>query len=190
MLLILINCLSNCIAIRSSQYSEIKPEELKVASDIKSKIFIDWRFSSTLMNNAQQNVIDKAMSDQRKIFIEAIKESNCCEIVSEKEEADLFVKGSFYDESSKAGIYAAFVSGLTFTALPCWINSKIRISAHITKGKLVRDYDVKDSFFSAIWAPLIIATPFANSITVEAEVNKNLYKTLLTKMKKDGFFGK
>jgi len=110
--------------------------------------------------------------------------------VNEKDEADIIVQGKFHNESSQAGIYACFISGLTFTAIPCWANSKMRITAAVNKGKITKDYDVKDSMLGVIWAPLIVATPFANMIAVEAEVNKNLYKTLLTQMKKDEFFGK
>jgi len=43
----------------------------------------------------------------------------------------------------------------------------------------------------AQWLPFIVVPIFAgNQATVEAEVNKNLYKTLVSQMKKDGFFGK
>lgn len=188
--LILIISLSSCVAVRSDKYSAIKPEELKVLSSKRSKIFIDWGFQSTLVDRSQQNIIDKFKSDQKKIFVDVIKESNCCELVSEKDEADILVEGAFHNESSKTGIYFAYLSGATFTAIPCWTNSKMRVTANINKGKMANNYDIKDSVFSVIWAPLIIATPFSNAITVEAEVNKNLYKTLLTQMKKDGFFGK
>jgi hypothetical protein len=189
-LLIIATSLSSCVGIRSDKYSAIKSEELKVASVKKSKIFIDWGFHTTLIDNPQQNIIDKAKSDQKKIFAEVIKESDCCEMVNEKDEADIVIEGAFYNESSKAGIYAAFVSGLTFTAIPCWTNSKMRIVAKVNKSKMVKNYDIKDSVFTAIWAPLIVATPFANAITAEAEVNKNLYKNLVVQMKKDGFFVK
>ena len=189
-LLIILTSLTSCVGIRSDKYSAIKPEELKVASVKKSKIFINWGFHTTLIDNPQQNVIDKAKSDQKKFFTDVIKESGCCDIVSEKEEADILIDGTFYNESSKLGIYAAFVSGLTFTAIPCWTNSKMRIAATANKGKITKDYEIKDSVFTAIWAPLIVATPFANAITAESEVNKNLYKTLVAQMKKDGFFNK
>ena len=189
-LIILATSLASCVAIRSENYSAIKSEELKVSSNKKSKIFIDWGFQSTLVDRSQQNIIDKFKSDQKKLFVEVIKESNCCELVSEKDEADILIKGAFHNESSKTGIYFAYLSGATFTVIPCWTNSKMRVTAEINKGKMTNNYDVKDSVFSVIWAPLIVATPFSNAITVEAEVNKNLYKTLLTQINKDGFFGK
>lgn len=189
-LLILATSLASCVAVRSEKYAVVKPEDLKVSSTKKSKIFIDWGFRNINSNNLPQNVVDKIVSDQKKFFFEAIKESECCEIVSEKDEANIFIEGKFHNESSPVGIYACFVSGLTFTAIPCWANSKMRITAAANKGKIMKDYDIKDSLFIAFWAPLIVATPFSNPMTVEAEVNKNLYKTLLTQMKKDEFFGK
>lgn len=187
---ILIVTTASCVGIKSEKYSAIKPEELKVLSTKKSKIFIDWGFHSTLIINNQQNVIDKGKSDQNKFFTEVIKDSNCCEIVNEKDEADIVVEGAFYNETSQVGSYFAFLSGFTFTAIPCWSNSKIRINVEAHKGKMINNYDIKDSVFIAIWGPLIIATPFSNAITVEEEVNKNLYKDLVFRMKNDGFFGK
>ncbi len=189
-LLIILTSLASCVGIRSDKYSAIKTEELKVTSAKKSKIFISWSFHTTMIDNPQQNIIDKAKSDQKKIFTDVIKESGCCDIVNEKEEADIFVEGTFYNESSKLGIYACFISGLTFTAIPCWSNSKMRVTATVSKGRMTKNYDTKDSILGVIWAPLIVATPFANMTTAELEVNKNLYKTLVTQIKKDGFFSK
>lgn len=182
--------LSNCVGIKSDKYTAIKSEELKITSVKKSKIFINWGFYTTMIDNPAHNVIDKAKSDQKKIFTEIIKESDCCELTYEIEEADIYIDGAFYNESSKAGIYASFLSGFTFAIIPCWTNSKMRIFTKAVTRKMVKDYDIKDSVFIAIWAPLIVATPFANAITAEDEVNKNLYRTLIAQMKKDGFFNK
>lgn len=190
-LLILAISLASCVSVRSDKYVAIKPEDLKVSVTKKSKIFIDWGFRHINNSNPPQIVVDSVVSDQKKLFSEAIKESECCEIVNEKDEADILVQGKFHNESSKAGFYASIVTGLTLYTIPSWINSKMRITATVNKGKITKDYDLKDSIFFAQWLPLFVVPIFGgNQLAVETEVNKNLYKTLLTQMKKDEFFGK
>jgi hypothetical protein len=190
-LLILITSIASCVSVRSDKYVAIKPEDLKVSSAKKSKIFIDWGFRNINNSNPPQIVVDNAISTQKKLFSEAIKESECCEIVNEKDEADILVQGKFHNETSQAGIYAAMLTGLTLYTIPSWMNSKMRITATVNKGKLTKDYDLKDSLFFAQWLPLFVVPIFTgNQLAVEIEVNKNLYKTLLTQMKKDKFFGK
>jgi len=187
-LLSLMAVLFNCVGIKSGKYSAVKSEEFKVESGKKSKIFIDWGFRTKMDKNPPSKFIDKAASDQKKVLVAVINESNCCEIVNEKKEADILVEGFFRNETSQAGLYAAFISGYTFTIIPCWTNSKMRIVAKVSKNKMVKDYDVNDSVFIAFWAPLIVATPFANPFKAEPEVNLNLYKNLIAQMKQDGFF--
>lgn len=179
--------LSNCIGIRSKNYSTVTTEELKAVSAKKSKIYIDLDYRN-LMQQLPRNARDKDKSDQRQSLVTAINESNCCEVVKEKNEADIFIDGIYHNESSELGIYAAYISGMTFTIIPCWVNSKMRITAKVTKGKIVKDYDVKDSMFGMIWAPLIIVAPFLNMVKTENEVHENLYKNLVLQIKKDGFF--
>lgn len=190
-LLVLTTSLASCVSIRSDKYVAIKSEDLKVSSAKKSKIFIDWGFRSINNSNPPEIVVDSVVSAQKKLFSEGIKESECCEIVSDKDEAEIIVTGKFHNETSQAGLYASIVTGLTLYVVPSWMNSKMRITVTVNKRKLTKDYDLKDSLFFAQWLPLVVVPIFTgNQIAVETEVNKNLYKTLLTQMKKDEFFGK
>ena len=187
--LILITSLSNCIGVRAYKNPEIKPEELKISSIQKPKIFVNMQFKApfAINKNPPKNFIDQAQSDQKRRFDEVIKESDCCELVSKEGEANILINGVFYNESSSVGLYAAFISGLTFTAVPYWINSKMRVSVKASKGKIVNDYDFADSFFMLTWLPLIVAMPFTESpIKQESAMNKNLYKNIIIKMKNDG----
>ena len=84
-LLILAASLASCVSIRSDKYSAIKPEELKISSSKKSKIFIDWGFSSSFIGQTGQGAINKLKYDQKRILTDIVKESDCCEIVNEKE---------------------------------------------------------------------------------------------------------
>ena len=118
-------------------------------------------------------------------------ESNCCEIVNEKEEANIFINGAFHNDSSNASLVFAMITGFSMYIIPSWGNSKMRVSAKVENGKISKEYDLNDSMLFAQWLPFIVVPIFAgNQIKVEGEVNKNLYKTLLAQIKKDGFFGK
>ena len=190
-LLILLTSIASCISVRSNKYSAIKPEELKVSSTKKSKIFIDWGFHSSFFSQTKQNVIDKLKSDQKRILSDVIKDSDCCEIVDEKDEANIFINGAFHNETSNTGMVFAMITGFSLYTIPSWMNVKMRISAKVQNGKISKDYNLDDSILFAQWLPFIVVPIFAgNQTTVEAEVNKNLYKTLISQMKKDGFFGK
>ena len=190
-LLILLTSIASCISVRSNKYSAIKPEELKVSSTKKSKIFIDWGFHSSFFSQTKQNVIDKLKSDQKRILSDVIKDSDCCEIVNEKDEANIFINGAFHNETSDTGMVFAMITGFSLCTIPSWMNIKMRISAKVQNGKISKDYNLDDSILFAQWLPFIVVPIFAgNQTTVEAEVNKNLYKTLISQMKKDGFFGK
>lgn len=190
-LLILLTSIASCISVRSNKYSAIKPEELKVSSTKKSKIFIDWGFHSSFFSQTKQNVIDKLKSDQKRILSDVIKDSDCCEIVNEKDEANIFINGAFHNETSDTGMVFAMITGFSLYTIPSWMNVKMRISAKAQNGKISKEYNLDDSMLFAQWLPFIVVPIFAgNQTTVEAEVNKNLYKTLISQMKKDGFFGK
>ena len=190
-LLMLAASLPSCISVRSDKYSEIKLEELKVSSSKKSKIFIDWGFRSINSSSPPQIVVDKVVSDQKKFFSEAIKESECCEIVNEKEEANIFIRGAFHNDTSSVGLVFAAITGFSIGTIPSWINIKMRISAKVENDKTSKEYSLDDSMLFAQWLPFIVVPIFSgNQMKVETEVNKNLYKTLITQMKKDGFFGK
>ncbi len=190
-LLILMTSVSSCMAVRSDKYLAVTPEELKVTSSKKSKIFIDWGFDSSFFGQTGQSTINKLKSDQKRILNDVIVESNCCEIVNEKEEANIFINGAFHNDSSNASLVFAMITGFSMYIIPSWGNSKMRVSAKVENGKISKEYDLNDSMLFAQWLPFIVVPIFAgNQIKVEGEVNKNLYKTLLAQIKKDGFFGK
>jgi len=135
-LFILLTSLASCVSVRSDKYSAIKPEELKVSSIKKAKIFIDWGFSSSFFGQTERGAIDKLKSDQKRILSDVIKESDCCEIVNEKEEASIFISGAFHNESSNTGMVFAMITGFSLYTIPSWINIKMRISAKAENGKI------------------------------------------------------
>jgi hypothetical protein len=185
--LALIILLSGCISFKSNKYPEIKSEDLKVSSAKKSKIFINSGFVSNMYGQDARNVVDKAKSDNKEMFGEMIIGSGCCDLVKDKDDASIVIDTTFYNDSSSLGLVGALLTGFSMYTIPSWMNSKMRISAKVSTGKVVNSYDVEDSALMIQWLPLILAMPFkTNPVKMEAEMNRNLYRHLLLKMQKDG----
>ena len=72
-LLILAISLASCVSVRSDNYVAIKPEDLKVLSAKKSKIFIDWGFRSINNSNPPQIVVDKCRIFSEEAFLRSNK---------------------------------------------------------------------------------------------------------------------
>ena len=101
------------------------------------------------------------------------------------------IKGAFHGETSNVGLAFSMVTGFSFYIIPSWMNIKMKVSANVSKGKLVKDYESQDSLLFAQWLPFIVVPIFSgNQVKVEGEVNSNIYKNLVAQIKKDGFFGK
>lgn len=184
--ILLLVLLTNCIFIKKNNIPTIQDNQLKTSSTKKSKIFLDWNCSTNIILNQERNAIDKLKFAHKKLFLEVINESGCCEVVYEKDKADIIVNGAFYDESSNAGIYFAYLTGLSLYVIPSWININMKIEANVENGNITKNYVLRDSMFMAQWLPFILATPFnGNPIQKEASLHKNLYKNLLLEMKND-----
>ena len=178
---------SGCISVRENKNPKIQAENFKISTTKKPNVFIDLNFHSSMFSQNKQSIIDKAKSDQKKMFSKIIEESDCCNVVDDQEKSNLVINGTFYNESSDTGIYFAYLTGFSFFVIPSWINSKMKISVQANNGKITKDYVFEDSVFIAQWLPLVLAMPFRTSpIKDESGVNKDLYKSLLLKMKEDG----
>ena len=178
---------SGCISVRENKNPKIQAENFKISTTKKPNVFIDLNFHSSMFSQNKQSIIDKAKSDQKKMFSKIIEESDCCNVVDDQEKSNLVINGTFYNESSDTGIYFAYLTGFSFFVIPSWINSKMKISVQASNGKITKDYVFEDSVFIAQWLPLVLAMPFRTSpIKDESGANKDLYKSLLLKMKEDG----
>jgi len=183
---VLLVFLSNCIFVKKNNVPAIHDDRLKTSSTKKSKIFLDWNYSTNISLNQNQDAIEKTKYIHNKLFSDVINESGCCDIVYKRDEADIIVNGGFYDESSNAGIYFAYLTGFSLYTIPSWININMKVKANVKKGNVTKEYVLKDSMFMAQWLPFILAMPFnGNPIKKETEVNKNLYKNLLIGMEND-----
>jgi len=91
-------------------------------------------------------------------------------------------------DSEAAVIAAEFLSRLTLMTIPFWQTRSYRVDvrAETTDGE-VYEYQLEDSMTDAFWLPLAVISPFFTpSHRLAAEIRKNIYRTLLVRMKRDG----
>lgn len=172
--------LGGCAGFRSNNLQEVGYDKLQTSTDTRTKVFSQWRLEN-MPTNEMTNAAYKRQFD------DVISRSDCCTLVGTAEEADVVVDGKTFGQSNPAAGLAAVLSGFTFTVIPCWTTLDLRIAADVSRGDTNRSYDVRDSGTMVIWLPMIVAMPFAeNPIKMEKEINENVYKNLVLKMKNDG----
>jgi hypothetical protein len=89
--------------------------------------------------------------------------------------------------SNTCGCMWTFLSAMTFTIIPSWSRMSYDLAARVRTGNgKVNEYRVKDSAVQVIWLPMALAAPFRWPKKVTAEVHRNIYRTLLVRMKADG----
>lgn len=187
-LIIISSLLTGCIAVKKNNIPVISDNDLQFSSKKKPNVFIKINFQSSFYGQDKQNVVDNIKSAQKRLFKEVIKNSQCCNLVVDKEEADIVIDAVFVNESDSVGLVFAFITGFSFYTIPSWLDSKMKVSAKVKNKKMSKSYSFSDSVLVAQWLPFIFATPFYdNPFKSENNINRNLYKNLLSNMKKDGF---
>jgi hypothetical protein len=173
--------LSGCVIFKGNNVPKVESKDLKFSSDIKVKIFSRWDFDFLPISHS-----NLSYEDRERIFNEVLKESNCCELVKKESGVDIVLEGKSYDQRNPYGWIGWFISAITLHIIPSWHEAKIFVMADVKENKKTHHYEVKDSMTTAIWAPLIVATPFAYNVDkTQKEILENSYRTLLLQMKKD-----
>jgi hypothetical protein len=184
--LMLIISLSSCIAFRANNYPEIKTEELKISSKAKYKVFIETDFHSSIRRHNNKITMDVTRFVHKKMLREVIKDSECCELTKNKNEANLIIKSDFYNDASNLASVLIELDSIFLFIIPSWINAESRISVEVKKGQVTKRYALEDSTLIAYWLPFLLVMPFKQKAEeTENAMNKNLYKNLLIWMKED-----
>lgn len=188
-IILIVALLEGCISIRDNKVSKVELTQIKFSTSDKEKknIFIDWRYNSN-----DGRVVEVQNAIHEKIFRTAIIDSNCCNIVSDKESAEIVLAGSFEDRSEQAALIFSVITGLSLYTIPSWltVNSSISVNVKVkNKPSNSRDYYMNDSLVFAQWLPFLFVLPFRdNAIAEESKMKENLYRNLILQIKKDGIF--
>ena len=181
---------SGCAAFRANDLPAVDKAEVAVKSATKTKVFSRWSIESdsSLVNDQTRAA---AGAIHKNYFDAALKESDCCIVVEGPTEADIVVNGKAINENNPAAVIPAFITGFSLFTIPSWATVTIHIQAEAKSGLMSRNYDLSDSITMVNWLPMIFVLPFAdNPISAGKAVDENTYRTLVLKMKQDGFFNK
>ena len=181
---------SGCAGFKEHNLSEVSKDDIKISSENKVKLFSRW----TLINNssiANDQINAAGAAIHKKNFENALSESNCCIIVESPSEADVIVDGKGYNDNNMAAVFPAFITGLTLFVIPSWATAKFHISAEVKSKSESESYELKDSMTMVQWLPMIFVMPFTGTpFKAEKEVGENTYRSLVFKMKQEGFLSK
>jgi len=102
--------------------------------------------------------------------------------------ADLQLNVTYSEESNPAAMIGAVITGLSLYTIPSWMTStfELTLTAESANG-LSNTYTVSDSATLVQWLPMAFVFPFKN-FSVLTEMRKNMFRTLLVEMQKDGLF--
>jgi hypothetical protein len=179
--------LSSCVIFKGNNLEKVEPKQINTSLCKKKKIYVRWEFDFLPMA-AHSNLTYDA---REMLFERVLEESNCCDLVKKKSEADLIFEGKAYDQRNPARFIGFLASVATVYIIPSWHTAKIFVTIDVKDVKNTRHYEAIDSMTTAIWLPLIVATPFAYDFDkTQKEILENSYRSLLVQIKNDSFFSK
>lgn len=174
--------LSSCIIYKGNNINKIDYKQTSSNSQKQKKIYISWDFDFLPIGTLNYE-------DRSRLFSRVLYESECCEVVSKKSEADIIFEGKAYDRRNPNRIYGFMISAATLYLVPSWHVAKIFVIADVKSKNKTNHYEVVDSITTAVWLPLVFASPFSGNFdSVEREVLENAYRSIIFKMKNDNFY--
>ncbi len=186
---IFLNFLCGCVTlVHNKDLANVKIENLKNTSNQKSKIFVEWKYSSD--DNSQYDYQKTSLAQRHlDLFISLINKTDCCTVVADEKSAEVLIKGSFDDSGVKYAEPLSHITGYSLFIIPMWINNKKNILVEVKKAGKRYNYDLKGSMFSAFWLPFVVALPFQTPMTKKEEMlHISLYSNLIDKMGTDRVF--
>jgi hypothetical protein len=124
--------LSGCVIFKGNNLEKIDSKQINAASDKKKKIYVRWDFDFLPMGQSSLTY-----EDRDRLFKKVLNESECCELVQKKSEADLIFEGKAYDQRNSARIVGFLASVLTFYIVPSWHSTKIFVAADVKRYQIL-----------------------------------------------------
>lgn len=133
-------------------------------------------------NGAAKNLIEGE-------FTSTLKESKYFSRISSVDDnADVKIDFSLTNSGNPAAMIPAIITGLSLYIIPSWATENIELKAKVeSKSGKKKTYTLNDTTKLVQWLPMAFLYS-SNSMSVIPEVRKNMYRNLLSKMERDGFF--
>ena len=177
-----------CATFKSKEIPVV--EGLKApAAAVKKTVSYTFTAGFDYFGKKEEHEQERRLLDDR--FLAVLEESGYFTVSRDrKEKADLVMELRMERTeslSNTCGCMWTFLSAMTFTVVPSWTRMSYDLAARVREGNgKVREYRVKDSAVQVIWLPMALAAPFRWPKKVTAEVHRNIYLTLVGRMKADG----
>ena len=176
--------LSGCVIFKGNNFEKVDLKQINTTSQKKKKIYVRWDFDFLPMGQSSLTY-----EDRDRLFKKVLNESECCELVQKKSEADLIFEGKAYDQRNSARLLGFFLSTLTVYIIPSWHTAKIHVAAEVKNNQKNHHYQVVESMTTAIWLPFVVAAPFVYDFDkTQKEILENSYKNIFLQIQGDGFF--
>lgn len=102
-------------------------------------------------------------------------------------QADISLSVQMKNTGTPAALIPAIITGLSLYTIPSWGTDNFEVTA-VAKNRqgLSKEYVLTDSATLVQWLPMAFVFPFKN-FSIVPEIRKNMYRTILAKMRDDGF---
>lgn len=142
---------------------------------------------SGLSTPKEQNGAIKSLIEGE--FTSTLKESKYFSRISSIDDnADIKIDFSLTNSGNPAALIPAFITGLSLYIIPSWATDNFELKAKIeSKSGKKKTYTLNDTTKIVQWLPMAFLYS-SNNMSVIPEVRKNMYRNLLSKMERDGFF--
>ena len=128
----------------------------------------------------------------QKPLVATLEESGRFSSVKEGKGGSVHLDVDMLNHGNAAGAaISGFITGFSLFTIPGFAtdNYKLTATARTSSGKS-RQYVLDDGATTVFWLPMIVATPFSFPTTVIPKVQKNMYRTLIQNMERDGILPK
>ena len=169
--------LQGCAGFQTSGPPRVKPERVQFSNPTKPNVFATWRIA------AHPHQEEPYLAG----FKQALWDSNCC-IFSAGPAAEITIEA--VADESKASSVAQIFSVVTIASLytiPSWTTQAEHFSVTVKSAKQTRVYELKAATKLVQWWPMLFFYPFFTPEDEVKSMRMNMYKTLILKMKEDGF---
>jgi hypothetical protein len=102
------------------------------------------------------------------------------------EEADVKLDVSITNTANAGALIFAFITGASFYTIPSWATDRFDVVAKVSgRDGASRAYTLADQTTLVQWLPMIFFLP-TNNFSAVPETRRNLYRSLLAQMQRDG----
>lgn len=180
--------LSGCAIFRANDLPEVG--SLPAPSATTPKPAAGYAFATNVAMGDKRPQHENARAIQEAEFVAVLRESGYFATVEKGSGKDMNIAVELLETGDPAALVGAFITGLSLYTIPSWATIDFEVACKVTTtdGRS-REYKLKDTATMVQWLPMLVVFPFKPFSEIE-DLRKNLYKSLIIKMRQDGLLPK